>query len=237
MIEIFSRAFSTELLVPGLFFFPIPGKIGYGTVSEAMAYKVPFIFIRRDYFNEEPYLREMLEVQLDAYQICYSCSFHGTSSNQLGSYLHMFCVNSITKVVWRWPEEICSVDVGYPTLNVLLTWNHAMREVPMVVRYTTFFNPILYLLWFMAFIKNSWHQKFSPWWFHTKTFEDLSLCNQEIPPPPFFFAKYSNSCTQARSNPWPYFITKGGIQATTHWHMIRDLFRKNSFFWINNKVY
>ncbi|XP_065627157.1 L-arabinokinase-like isoform X2 [Quercus suber] len=37
------------------------GKIGYGTVSEAMAYKVPFIFIRRDYFNEEPYLREMLE--------------------------------------------------------------------------------------------------------------------------------------------------------------------------------
>ncbi|KAL4614235.1 hypothetical protein ACB092_07G039700 [Castanea dentata] len=37
------------------------GKIGYGTVSEAMAYKLPFIFIRRDYFNEEPYLREMLE--------------------------------------------------------------------------------------------------------------------------------------------------------------------------------
>ena len=104
-----------------LFFFATPGKIGYGTVSEAMAYKLPFIFIRRDYFNEEPYLREMLEVQLDAYQICYSCSFHGTSSNQLGSYLHMFCVNRITKVVWRWPEEICSVDVGYPTLNVLLT--------------------------------------------------------------------------------------------------------------------
>ena len=121
----------------------------------------------------------MLEVQLDAYQICYSCSFHVTSSNQLGSYLHMFCVNSITKVVWRWPEEICSVDVGYPTLNVLLTWNRAMREVPMVVRYSTFFNPILYLLRFMAFIKNSWHQTFSPWWSHTKTFDDLSLCNQE----------------------------------------------------------
>ena len=147
MIEILSRAVSTELTFGtcAFFFFATPGKIGYGTVSEAMAYKVPFIFIRRDYFNEEPYLREMLEVQLDAYQICYSCSFHGTSSNQLGSYLHMFCVNSITKVVWRWPEEICSVDVGYPTLNVLLTWNRAMREVPMVVRYSTFFNPILYL--------------------------------------------------------------------------------------------
>ena len=104
-----------------LFFLATPGKIGYGTVSEAMAYKLPFIFIRRDYFNEEPYLREMLEVQLDAYQICYSCSFHVTSSNQLGSDLHMFCVNSVTKVVWRWPEEICSVDVGYPTLNVLLS--------------------------------------------------------------------------------------------------------------------
>lgn len=37
------------------------GKLGYGTVSEAMAYKLPFIFISRDYFNEEPYLREMLE--------------------------------------------------------------------------------------------------------------------------------------------------------------------------------
>ncbi|CAK7345772.1 unnamed protein product [Dovyalis caffra] len=37
------------------------GKIGYGTFSEAMAYKVPFVFVRRDYFNEEPFLRNMLE--------------------------------------------------------------------------------------------------------------------------------------------------------------------------------
>ncbi|CAK9182379.1 unnamed protein product [Ilex paraguariensis] len=37
------------------------GKIGYGTVSEAMAYKLPFVFVRRDYFNEEPFLRNMLE--------------------------------------------------------------------------------------------------------------------------------------------------------------------------------
>uniref|UniRef100_A0A0E0JVE1 GHMP kinase N-terminal domain-containing protein n=1 Tax=Oryza punctata TaxID=4537 RepID=A0A0E0JVE1_ORYPU len=38
-------------------------KIGYGTVSEALAYKLPFVFVRRDYFNEEPFLRNMLEVE------------------------------------------------------------------------------------------------------------------------------------------------------------------------------
>ncbi|KAL1205524.1 L-arabinokinase [Cardamine amara subsp. amara] len=37
------------------------GKIGYGTLSEALAYKLRFIFVRRDYFNEEPFLRKMLE--------------------------------------------------------------------------------------------------------------------------------------------------------------------------------
>lgn len=37
------------------------GKIGYGTFSEALAYKLPFVFVRRDYFNEEPFLRNMLE--------------------------------------------------------------------------------------------------------------------------------------------------------------------------------
>ncbi|KAK4274334.1 hypothetical protein QN277_017570 [Acacia crassicarpa] len=37
------------------------GKIGYGTVSEALAFKCPFVFVRRDYFNEEPFLRNMLE--------------------------------------------------------------------------------------------------------------------------------------------------------------------------------
>ncbi|XP_021729256.1 L-arabinokinase-like [Chenopodium quinoa] len=37
------------------------GKIGYGTASEALAYKLPFVFVRRDYFNEEPFLRHLLE--------------------------------------------------------------------------------------------------------------------------------------------------------------------------------
>ncbi|XP_042036604.1 L-arabinokinase-like isoform X1 [Salvia splendens] len=41
------------------------GKIGYGTVSEALAHKVPLIFVRREYFNEEPFVRSMLE--------CYQC--------------------------------------------------------------------------------------------------------------------------------------------------------------------
>jgi hypothetical protein len=42
----------------------VSGKIGYGTVSEALAYRLPFVFVRRDYFNEEPFLRNMLEVRL-----------------------------------------------------------------------------------------------------------------------------------------------------------------------------
>lgn len=32
-------------------------------MSEALSYKIPFVFVRRDYFNEEPFLRNMLEVQ------------------------------------------------------------------------------------------------------------------------------------------------------------------------------
>ncbi|KAG0616552.1 hypothetical protein M758_5G124600 [Ceratodon purpureus] len=37
------------------------GKIGYGTVSETLACKTPLVFVRRDHFNEEPFLRKMLE--------------------------------------------------------------------------------------------------------------------------------------------------------------------------------
>lgn len=40
----------------------LSGKVGYGTTSEALAYKVPLVFVRRDYFNEEPFLRNMIEV-------------------------------------------------------------------------------------------------------------------------------------------------------------------------------
>ncbi|CAL4966539.1 unnamed protein product [Urochloa decumbens] len=37
------------------------GKIGYGAASEVLAYKLPLVFVRRDYFNEEPFLRNLLE--------------------------------------------------------------------------------------------------------------------------------------------------------------------------------
>ncbi|OQU77002.1 hypothetical protein SORBI_3010G253200 [Sorghum bicolor] len=37
------------------------GKIGYGTASEVLACKLPLVFVRRDYFNEEPFLRNLLE--------------------------------------------------------------------------------------------------------------------------------------------------------------------------------
>jgi hypothetical protein len=39
------------------------GKIGYGAASEVLAYKLPLVFVRRDYFNEEPFLRNLLEVE------------------------------------------------------------------------------------------------------------------------------------------------------------------------------
>mmetsp|Transcript_46408 Transcript_46408/g.148788 ORF Transcript_46408/g.148788 Transcript_46408/m.148788 type:complete len:787 (-) Transcript_46408:1987-4347(-) len=38
------------------------GKIGYGTASESLAHGVPLVFIRRTYFNEEPFLRKLLEL-------------------------------------------------------------------------------------------------------------------------------------------------------------------------------
>jgi hypothetical protein len=56
------RAVFAKLDFGTLIVYTVPGKIGYGTVSEALAYKLPFIFIRRDHFNEEPFLRKMLEV-------------------------------------------------------------------------------------------------------------------------------------------------------------------------------
>jgi hypothetical protein len=39
------------------------GKIGYGTMSECLAHAKPLVFVRRDYFNEEPFLRKMLEAR------------------------------------------------------------------------------------------------------------------------------------------------------------------------------
>lgn len=39
----------------------VVGKIGYGAASEALAHRRPLVFLRRDYFNEEPFLRRLLE--------------------------------------------------------------------------------------------------------------------------------------------------------------------------------
>lgn len=38
------------------------GKIGYGSVSEALVHGKPMVFTRRDFFNEEPFLRKLLEI-------------------------------------------------------------------------------------------------------------------------------------------------------------------------------
>ena len=47
----------------------ILGKIGYGAVSEALAHRKPLIFVRRDFFNEEPFLRKQLEIHDMAVEI------------------------------------------------------------------------------------------------------------------------------------------------------------------------
>ena len=45
------------------------GKIGYGTTSECLAHSIPLVFTRRDFFNEEPFLRKLLEVHCAAVEI------------------------------------------------------------------------------------------------------------------------------------------------------------------------
>jgi len=65
------------ILVPGDSYTPdlieasdvVLGKIGYGTTSECLAHRRPLIFLRRDYFNEEPFLRKLLEVHDSAVEM------------------------------------------------------------------------------------------------------------------------------------------------------------------------
>lgn len=66
-LRLFDRAQNTTVYCESLNISltrPFAGKIGYGTFSEALSCKKAFIFVRRDHFNEEPFLRKMLEVQL-----------------------------------------------------------------------------------------------------------------------------------------------------------------------------
>lgn len=48
------------------------GKIGYGTVSECLAHATPLVFVRRDYFNEEPFLRRLLQMHNAAVVIIFT---------------------------------------------------------------------------------------------------------------------------------------------------------------------
>jgi L-arabinokinase len=65
------------ILVPGDSYTPdlieasdvVLGKIGYGTTSECLAHHRPLVFLRRDYFNEEPFLRKLLEVHESAVEM------------------------------------------------------------------------------------------------------------------------------------------------------------------------
>uniref|UniRef100_A0A0D3FG08 Uncharacterized protein n=1 Tax=Oryza barthii TaxID=65489 RepID=A0A0D3FG08_9ORYZ len=70
-------------------FRPLPHrKIGYGTASEALACKLPFIFVRRDYFNEEPFLRILLEH--------YQSSIEMTRREFLNGYWKLYLLRALT---------------------------------------------------------------------------------------------------------------------------------------------
>lgn len=40
----------------------MPPPCRYGTTSECLAHGKPLVFVRRDFFNEEPFLRKLLEL-------------------------------------------------------------------------------------------------------------------------------------------------------------------------------
>lgn len=54
------------------------GKVGYGTTSEAVAHSKPFVFIRRDYFNEQEYLLGLLRQHKLAHEMS-RADFYGGS--------------------------------------------------------------------------------------------------------------------------------------------------------------
>jgi hypothetical protein len=66
-------------------------------VSEALAYKLPFVFVSRDYFNEEPFLRNMLEVEIFQSHLC---CHSGTLLDML-PFSFLQCNNSTINVALR----------------------------------------------------------------------------------------------------------------------------------------
>jgi hypothetical protein len=102
------------------------GKIGYGTVSEALAYKLPFVFVRRDYFNEEPFLRNMLEVETFQSLTCVVIQVHC-----LTCYPSLF-FNAITALsMWHWDDTegftywtLETLPVTCDNTSALLWWPH-----------------------------------------------------------------------------------------------------------------
>eukprot|EP00850_Spirogloea_muscicola_P015687 SM000122S25794 [mRNA] locus=s122:376915:386453:+ [translate_table: standard] len=97
------------------------GKIGYGTASEALAYKVPFIFIRRDFFNEEPFLRKLLEFYRCGVEMRRRDFFDGTWAPYLSRALTIKpCYNGPLdggKVVAKFLEAAARGQVGSISLQ------------------------------------------------------------------------------------------------------------------------
>ena len=67
--------------------------MGYGSVSECLAAERPLVFVRRDHFNEEPFLRNLLEKCHGALEISTADLMSGNWASSL--------------------EEACEMEVTY----------------------------------------------------------------------------------------------------------------------------
>ena len=67
----------------------VMGKIGYGSVSECLTHNKPLVYVRRDYFNEEPFLRKLLQHHGAVLEIKRSDMLSGNWSAHLERALHL----------------------------------------------------------------------------------------------------------------------------------------------------
>ena len=94
------------------------GKLGYGTTSEAIAHNKPFIFIRRNFFNEEPFLRKELEKHTAAVEMGRQEFFSGRWRR---------CIEEATSVSIS--PEVPSVKGGEHVALTLMEVSRGEREL------------------------------------------------------------------------------------------------------------
>jgi len=76
----------------------VMGKIGYGATSECLAHGKPLVFVRRDHFNEEPFLRKLLEM--------HNCAVEMKRSSFLDGHWGSYLLRALTlKPLYREPTN------------------------------------------------------------------------------------------------------------------------------------